>query len=160
MNQELRKKNRGISSWLRHDSYFMTHNSTRRGFTLIELLVVIAIIALLASVVYASINNSRGKAARAVFLSEVKGSIAGFVDRCDSGAFTPVSTSNTTWTKDAGTVADSCGPVGTGVFVEKAVNLKAFSASTAASGCTLYACQSGVYSDNTCSTPVTASACP
>ena len=156
MNQELRKKNRGISSWLRHDSYFMTHNSTRRGFTLIELLVVIAIIGLLASIVFASLSSSRAKANRASFLAEVRGSIPGFANACDSGAVAPVTTSNTTWT--AGT-SDSCGATGAGTFAEKAVNIKAFP-STAAGTCTVYACTSGIYTDPTCATPVSAASCP
>lgn len=43
-----------------------------RGFTLIELLVVIAIIGLLSSVVFASLNSTRGKARDARRLSDMK----------------------------------------------------------------------------------------
>ncbi|MCX6752614.1 MAG: type II secretion system protein [Candidatus Nomurabacteria bacterium] len=36
-------------------------NKNNKGFTLIELLVVVAIISLLSSIVFASLNNARGK---------------------------------------------------------------------------------------------------
>jgi prepilin-type N-terminal cleavage/methylation domain-containing protein len=49
-----------------------TKSNKNKGFTLIELLVVIAIIGLLSSVVLASVNSAREKAAIAKTLAEMK----------------------------------------------------------------------------------------
>lgn len=61
-----------------------------RGFTLIELLVVIAIIGILASVVLASLNSSRGKAVDAAKVAQVEEVIKALeIYNIDNGHYLP-----------------------------------------------------------------------
>lgn len=129
----------------------------KRGFTLIELLVVIAIVGILSAIILVSMNNSKLKGNRAAFMKEAGSAQSGFLLACDSGPVTvPSASSNITWTVGG---SDSCGQTGTAFFCEKAVNNKAF-VSTAVGAAIVYVGNGGLYTNATCTTPITGTTFP
>lgn len=134
--------------------------ASKKGFTLIELLLVIAIIGILASIVLVNLSGAGGKANRAAFLSEARAASGGLMVACLTdnlvvGAGSLVDTANVDWIAVS---SQSCGARGNRTFCVQVSNVNDF-ISTPAGTCAAYISQSGVFTNNACTTQFTTSSC-